>query len=81
MELVKGNTDKYTAYSKQTAITKTEGQSTRHLLAEGTKTVEEITHQIHAYAVERLWSKFHTPHNLVLAIMGEVGELAELFQW
>ena len=51
VELVKGNTNKYTAYSKQTATTKTEGQSTRHLIAEGTKTVEEINHRIHVFAV------------------------------
>ncbi len=25
--------------------------------------------------------KFHTPRNLVLALVGEVGELAEIFQW
>jgi NTP pyrophosphatase (non-canonical NTP hydrolase) len=24
---------------------------------------------------------FHTPRNLVLALTGEVGELAEIFQW
>ena len=81
VDLVKGSTEKYTAYSKRTAITKTEGQSTRDLHVEGTKTVEEITHRIDVFAAERLWSKFHTPRNLVLAIMGEVGELAELFQW
>jgi hypothetical protein len=40
VDLVKDNTEKYTAYSKQTAITKTEGQSTRDLHVEGTKTVE-----------------------------------------
>ncbi len=25
--------------------------------------------------------QFHTPRNLLLALVGEVGELAELFQW
>lgn len=30
---------------------------------------------------ERNWSKFHTPRNLLLAMIGEVGELSELFQW
>jgi len=30
---------------------------------------------------ERDWEQFHTPRNLVLALVGEVGELAELFQW
>ncbi|CAD7954234.1 unnamed protein product [Amoebophrya sp. A25] len=29
----------------------------------------------------RDWEQFHTPRNLILALTGEVGELAELFQW
>jgi NTP pyrophosphatase (non-canonical NTP hydrolase) len=29
----------------------------------------------------RDWEPFHTPRNLILALMGEVGELAEIFQW
>jgi len=31
--------------------------------------------------IERNWEPFHTPRNLVLALTGEVGELAEIFQW
>ena len=30
---------------------------------------------------DRNWTPYHTPRNLVLALVGEVGELAELFQW
>jgi NTP pyrophosphatase (non-canonical NTP hydrolase) len=30
---------------------------------------------------ERDWARFHDPKSLILALMGEVGELAELFQW
>lgn len=30
---------------------------------------------------ERDWNQFHDPKSLVLALVGEVGELAELFQW
>ena len=30
---------------------------------------------------ERNWNQYHTPRNLLLALVGEVGELAELFQW
>ncbi|XP_031557340.1 dCTP pyrophosphatase 1-like [Actinia tenebrosa] len=33
------------------------------------------------FAKERDWDKFHKPRNLLLAMVGEVGELAELFQW
>lgn len=30
---------------------------------------------------ERDWEQFHTPRNLLLALVGEVGELAEIYQW
>jgi len=33
------------------------------------------------FAQQRDWEPFHTPRNLILALTGEVGELAEIFQW
>ncbi|RJK96546.1 nucleotide pyrophosphohydrolase [Vallicoccus soli] len=30
---------------------------------------------------ERDWTRFHDPKSLLLALVGEVGEVAELFQW
>ena len=30
---------------------------------------------------ERDWEQFHDPKSLVLALVGEVGERSELFQW
>ncbi|MBN3309572.1 DCTP1 pyrophosphatase, partial [Amia calva] len=30
---------------------------------------------------ERDWNQYHQPRNLLLAMVGEVGEVAELFQW
>lgn len=33
------------------------------------------------FAKEREWSQFHTVRNLVLALSGEVGELAAEVQW
>jgi dCTP diphosphatase len=30
---------------------------------------------------QRDWARFHDPKSLILALVGEVGELAELFQW
>lgn len=29
----------------------------------------------------RDWGRFHDPKSLILALVGEVGELSELFQW
>ncbi|XP_043831665.1 dCTP pyrophosphatase 1 [Dromiciops gliroides] len=44
-------------------------------------TLEDIR-RLHAeFAAERDWGQFHKPRNLLLALVGEVGELAELFQW
>ncbi|MEV6267905.1 nucleotide pyrophosphohydrolase [Kribbella sp. NPDC051936] len=34
-----------------------------------------------AFTEERDWVKFHDPKSLLLALVGEVGELTELFQW
>jgi dCTP diphosphatase len=33
------------------------------------------------FAAERSWDQFHTPKNLAMALSGEVGELAAVFQW
>ena len=33
------------------------------------------------FTIERDWEQFHDPKSLVLALVGEVGELSELFQW
>ncbi len=33
------------------------------------------------FARERDWEPFHSPKNLVMALVGEVGELTEIFQW
>ena len=34
-----------------------------------------------AFTDARDWGQFHDPKSLILALTGEVGELAELFQW
>lgn len=33
------------------------------------------------FADERDWNQYHSPKNLAMALTGEVGELAEIFQW
>jgi dCTP diphosphatase len=40
-----------------------------------------LAQEIHVFASERNWAQLHTPRNLILALLGEVGELAELVQW
>ena len=43
--------------------------------------LEDVRLRQQQFAAERDWVRFHTPRNLVLALVGEVGELAEIFQW
>ena len=41
----------------------------------------DLQAELRHFREERDWAKFHDPKSLILALMGEVGELAELFQW
>jgi len=43
--------------------------------------VDKLSTVLQQFAQARDWEVFHTPRNLVLALTGEVGELAEIFQW
>ena len=44
-------------------------------------TLEDVRQWQADFASARDWNQFHSPRNLVLALTGEVGELAECFQW
>lgn len=44
-------------------------------------TMEEIRRMQAEFTDERDWNQFHQPRNLLLAMVGEVGEVSELFQW
>ncbi len=44
-------------------------------------TLETIREEHQKFTTDRNWDQFHTPRNILLALVGEVGELAELFQW
>ena len=44
-------------------------------------TTDGVNSEIRAFVHARDWEQFHTPRNLVLALTGEVGELAEIIQW
>lgn len=41
----------------------------------------ELRDAMREFTDERDWRRFHDPKSLLLALVGEVGELAELFQW
>ncbi|MED6161081.1 hypothetical protein PIB30_057437 [Stylosanthes scabra] len=44
-------------------------------------TLDMLKHKMAQFAKERDWDQFHSPRNLLLALVGEVGELSEIFQW
>jgi NTP pyrophosphatase (non-canonical NTP hydrolase) len=41
----------------------------------------ELRDLMRQFTEDRDWSRFHDPKSLLLALVGEVGELSELFQW
>lgn len=43
--------------------------------------IDDLTGAVRAFADAREWARFHTPRNLILALAGEVGELASEIQW
>lgn len=43
--------------------------------------IEALKLQLREFAVARDWEQFHSVRNLILALVGEVGELAAEFQW
>ncbi|KAK1398086.1 dCTP pyrophosphatase 1 [Heracleum sosnowskyi] len=48
---------------------------------EGSVSLDLLKKKMADFAKERNWEPFHTPRNLLLAMVGEVGELSEIFQW
>ncbi|KAJ7521517.1 hypothetical protein O6H91_19G058000 [Diphasiastrum complanatum] len=44
-------------------------------------TLLELRRKLQDFARARNWDQFHSPRNLLLALVGEVGELSEIFQW
>lgn len=101
--LCKGRSGKYTEYSDETGITKTnqsmldidipkengsrneEDSSPRTVAVTldsdfDSSTVPGVTKMLQQFAMDRKWSRYHLPRNIVLAMIGEIGELAEIFQ-
>lgn len=45
------------------------------------RSIEDIRREVAEFATERDWDQFHSPRNLLLALVGEVGEAAEILRW
>lgn len=50
-------------------------------MSDTSDSLRTLQEQMRHFAHERDWEQFHDPKSLILALVGEVGELAELFQW
>lgn len=46
-----------------------------------TDPVRELMREVARFAAEREWDRYHSPKNLSMALIGEVGELIAHFQW
>ncbi|KAM1081069.1 hypothetical protein ACFX2J_015483 [Malus domestica] len=57
--------------------------SSHELARNGHKDVslQELSDRLAEFAQVRGWEQYHSPRNLLLALVGEVGELSEIFQW
>jgi len=49
--------------------------------AEKAASLENVKMELRRFAKLRDWDQFHTPRNIALALVGEIGELCEIFQW
>lgn len=47
----------------------------------GVSDLQALRDRMRAFTEERHWHSYHDPKSVLLALVGEVGELAELFQW
>ncbi len=45
------------------------------------RSLESIRQEVAQFAEERDWDQFHSPRNLLFALIGEVGEVAEIVRW
>ena len=43
--------------------------------------LQSIAETLKSFAHDRAWDQYHSVRNLTLAMVGEVGEVAELVQW
>lgn len=45
------------------------------------RSLADMSAALRDFAIRRDWEQFHSPRNLMLALVGEIGELAAEFQW
>lgn len=45
------------------------------------RSIESIRQEIAAFADERDWAQYHSVRNVLLALISEIGEVAEIVRW
>ncbi|CAL5068891.1 unnamed protein product [Urochloa decumbens] len=58
-----------------------EEEAGKKVAADGDVSLKELSKKLNDFAKERDWEQYHSPRNLLLAMIAEVGELSELFMW
>lgn len=43
--------------------------------------MEQLKKKLTTFTKERNWDQYHNPKNLLLSLVSEIGELAEIFRW
>ena len=43
--------------------------------------IQDLAKQLAQFSEQRNWDRYHNPKNLIMALVGEAGELIEHFQW
>lgn len=43
--------------------------------------LEQIRQRVSQFAKDRDWEQYHSPRNLLLAVISEIGEVAEIVRW
>ncbi|PIZ51473.1 nucleotide pyrophosphohydrolase [Candidatus Woesearchaeota archaeon CG_4_10_14_0_2_um_filter_33_13] len=43
--------------------------------------LEELREKVKQFNLDRDWDQFHNPKDLIIALLSEVGELAECYRW
>ena len=78
--LQKGETMVACSQCRGAFITTTHAPKPQKKFSDG-PSLEMLRYALGNFSAEREWDQFHSPRNLALAMVGEVGELCEIFQW
>lgn len=77
VDAVRGRHEKYDTYKQSHHDTSLDHSVNECMVPTGTQTLETLRGLLRNFAQEREWEQFHMPRSLLLALSGEVGEVAD----